>query len=213
MRNSTFFSFLLFLAFTAPLLWSCGGQNQNDPNEPLPILGFKKVEQGDTAYHEIPDFSFIDQDSQIITNETFSGKAYVVDFFFTSCPTICPIVKQQMLRLNEKYQEDERLLLLSHSIDTRNDSVPVLHKYAQKLGVSSEKWHFVTGDHDEIYAIADDYFSIAEVNPDAPGGFDHSGRLILVDKNRHVRAFCDGTDAESVTKFMKDVDKLLAQEY
>ena len=183
------------------------------PDGSLPVLGFTKVEDGDTSRHTIPAFSFINQDSQTVNNATFSGKAYVVDFFFTSCPTICPIVKQQMLRLYQRYEQDERLLLLSHSIDTRNDSVPVLHKYASKLGVSAPKWNFVTGNHDEIYEIADDYFSIAIVNPDAPGGFDHSGRLILVDKNRHVRAFCDGTDAESVTAFMEDIDKLLAEEY
>ena len=200
--------FSLVLA-TIVALFSCESQ----PEGPLPILGFSKVEEGDTTRHTIPDFSFTDQDSQSVTNATFDGKAYVVDFFFTSCPTICPIVKQQMLRLYERYATDDRLLLLSHSIDTRNDSVAVLKKYAGKLGVSASKWHFVTGNHDDIYAIADDYFSIAVVNPDAPGGFDHSGRLILVDKNRHVRAFCDGTDPESVTAFMEDIDKLLAEEY
>lgn len=190
-------------------LFSCSSRQDG----PLPVLGFTRVEEGDTTRHMIPDFAFMDQDSQVVTNATFEGKAYVVDFFFTSCPTICPIVKQQMLRLYERYESDDRLVLLSHSIDTRNDSIPVLKKYASRLGAESERWHFVTGEHDEIYAIADDYFSIAIVNPDAPGGFDHSGRLILVDQNRHVRAFCDGTDEASVTAFMGDIDKLLAEEY
>lgn len=183
-----------------------GGADQDT----LPILGFK--EEGDD-YHQIPDFDFINQDSQRVTNATFADKAYVADFFFTSCPTICPKVKQQMLRIHERFKEEDQLLLLSHSIDTRYDTVPVLKAYAEKLGVSSEKWHFVTGEHDEIYEIADDYFSIAIVNPDAPGGFDHSGRLILVDQNRHVRAFCDGTDPASVDAFMDDIDQLLKQEY
>jgi protein SCO1/2 len=100
---------------------------------------------------------------------------------------------------------------LSHSIDTKNDTVAALKQYAQKIGIDSKRWHLVTGEHDAIYAIADDYFSVAQENPDAPGGFDHSGRLILVDKNRHVRAFCDGTDPESVDKFMRDIERLLEE--
>ncbi len=104
-------------------------------------------------------------------------------------------------------------MLLSHSIDVTNDTVGQLHHYAQKLGIESAKWHLVTGDHDAIYGIADDYFSVATEDPSSPGGFDHSGRLILVDVNRHVRSFCDGTDPESVTKFMDDIDRLLAEQF
>ncbi|MDX2134707.1 MAG: SCO family protein [Saprospiraceae bacterium] len=180
-------------------------------NSPLPILGNRTVVNGDTIYPTIPDFSFVDQDSQTVTNETFRDKAYIVDFFFIHCPTICPKVKANGLRVYEKYKNDDRIMLLSHSIDTRNDTVPALRRHAEKLGIRSDKWHLVTGDKDAIYRIADDYFSVAIENPDAPGGFDHSGRLILVDKNRHVRAFCDGTDNKDVDRFMKDVDRLLSE--
>ncbi|RMF21837.1 MAG: SCO family protein [Bacteroidetes bacterium] len=187
----------------------------NSEPEPLPILGQKDIdpETGDTLYHTIPDFAFIDQDSQLVTNETFAGKAYVVDFFFLSCPTICPKVTKQMLRIYEHFEDDDRLLLLAHTIDPKRDSVARLREYAQNLGVRSDKWHFVTGDKDAIYEIADDYFSIALENPDAPGGFDHSGRIILVDKNRRVRSFCNGTDPQSVDKFIRDIEQLLEQEY
>lgn len=192
----------------ALFLAACWG----DQPRTLPILGEREVLNGDTIYRSIPDFSFTDQDSQTITNATFAGRAYVVDFFFIHCPTICPKVKANGLRVYEKYKNDERLLMLSHSIDTKHDTVAALRHHAQKLGIDSKKWHLVTGDHDAIYGIADDYFSIAVVNPDAPGGFDHSGRLILVDKNRHVRAFCDGTDAQAVDRFMLDIDLLLAEQ-
>jgi len=84
-----------------------------------------------------------------------------------------------------------------------------LKDYASKLNVKSEKWHFVTGDHDHIYEIADDYFITARVDVSVAGGFDHSGRIILIDENRHVRSFCDGTNAESVNKFMADIETLL----
>ncbi len=179
----------------------------------LPILGETDVVNGDTLYHTIPDFAFINQDSQTITNADFAGKVYVADFFFISCPTICPKVKRQMLRLYERYEKDDRIALLSHSIDVRRDTVGRLRTYAEGLGVRAPKWHFVTGDKDAIYAMADDYFSIAVEDPSAPGGFDHSGKLILVDAQRRVRAFCDGTDPKAVNQFMRDIDLLLRAEY
>lgn len=200
---------ILFIALAVSILTAC-----SQPSKPLPILGNRTVSvTGDTIYPTIPDFAFVDQDSQQVTNATFAGKMYVVDFFFTHCPTICPKVKAQAKRIYDKYYDNPNVLILSHSIDVKNDTVGQLRHYAQKLGISSTKWHLVTGDHDAIYGIAEDYASVAKEDPDSPGGFDHSGRLILVDKNRHVRSFCDGTDPESVTKFMKDIDRLLAEQY
>ncbi len=95
----------------------------------------------------------------------------------------------------------------------RNDTVAALKRHADKLGIRAPQWHLVTGEEDAIYGIADNYFSVATKNPEAPGGFDHSGRLILVDKNRHVRSFCDGTDAAEVDKFMEDIDLLLEEQF
>lgn len=179
----------------------------------LPILGNRDVSPaGDTIYKKVPDFQFIDQDSQVVNNATFGGKAYVVDFFFIHCPTICPKVKANGLRVYEKFKNDDRVLLLSHSIDIKHDTVAALKHHAQKLGIETKKWRLVTGDHDAIYKIAEDYFSVAKEDPTSPGGFDHSGRLILVDKNRHVRAFCDGTNAEEVDRFMKDISLLLEEQ-
>lgn len=179
----------------------------------LPILGERDVVNGDTIYPQIADFAFIDQDSQVVTNNTFADKIYVADFFFTSCPTICPKTTKQMLRIYEHFKNDDRVLLMAHSIDVKRDTVGKLKQYATNLGVETKKWHFVTGNKDEIYGIADDYFSIAREDPTAPGGFDHSGRLILVDKNRHVRSFCDGTNPEEVDQFMKDIDLLLEEQF
>jgi len=201
----------LFIALIVSGLIACA---QSPEHRTLPILGERDISPaGDTVYPTVPDFSFVNQDSQAVTNATFAGKIYVVDFFFIHCPTICPKVKKNGLRLYEKYKNDDRVLLLSHSIDTKYDTVAALHRHAQKLGIDSKKWHLVTGIKDEIYGIADNYFSVATEDPDAPGGFDHSGRLILVDKNRHVRSFCDGTDADDVTRFMKDIDALLAEQF
>ena len=176
---------------------------------PLPILGNKEIVGEDTIFHSIPDFSFIDQDSQVVNNETFKDKAYVVDFFFISCPTICPKTAKQMLRIHDKFKNDDRLVLLAHSIDPKRDTVGALKRYARNLGVDSKDWHFITGDKDEIYDIANYYFSVAMEDKELPGGFDHSGRLLLIDKNRHVRSFCDGTDPQDVDRFMEDIQTLL----
>ncbi|MEM9920379.1 MAG: SCO family protein [Bacteroidota bacterium] len=189
------------------LLLSC--VKNPDADGQLPILGNRTVENGDTVYHRIKDFSFVNQDSNIITNASFEDKIYITDFFFTSCPTICPKVKQQMLRIHDKFKDNDKVVLLSHSIDVRHDTVAVLKKFATKLEVDTDRWHFVTGDEDHIYDMADEYFIVAQKDPDAPGGFDHSGRIILVDQNRYVRGFANGVDAEDVDRFMGDIQKLL----
>ena len=191
------------------LIFSC----KNNAPKTLPIIGERLglSPNGDTLYPTIPDFIFINQDSQLVNNKNFEDKIYVVDFFFTHCPTICPKVTAQMLRVHDRFKDSASLLLLSHSIDPKNDTVGRLKEYADKLGVKSSKWHFITGAQDLIYGIADDYYSIAETDPKAPGGFNHSGRLILVDKKRHVRSFCDGTNAEDVDRFMRDIDLLLKE--
>ncbi|MCB9266508.1 MAG: SCO family protein [Lewinellaceae bacterium] len=175
----------------------------------LPILSKGKEIDGKMAYSQIPDFTFIGQDSNRVTNATFAGKAYVADFFFTSCPTICPIMARNMLKIYERFQDSTELLLLSHTIDPRRDSVARLAQYARNLGVRSDKWFFVTGNKDEIYEIADDYFNVVIEDPTLPAGFDHSGRLVLVDPQRHIRAYCQGTDSVAVRKFMVDIETLL----
>jgi len=177
----------------------------------LPILGERDFENGDTVYHTIPDFEFIDQDSNKVTKADFKGKIYIADFFFTHCPTICPKVTKQMMRLYDKYKSDDRVLLLAHSIDVRNDTVGRLKEYADKLEIKTPKWRLVTGKKEDILGIANQYFSIAKEDSESPGGFDHSGKLILTDKQFRIRAFCDGTDPVSVDNFMKDIDALLLE--
>lgn len=206
-----FFAFCILIAPLSIFIISCG--NNAPKNQKLPYIGERLglTPTGDTIYPTIPDFRFINQNGDTVTNANFEGKIYVADFFFTHCPTICPKVTAQMLRVHDQFKDSSMVLLLSHSIDPKNDTVGRLREYAGKLGVVAPKWHFVTGAKDSIYGIADDYFSIAKESPDAPGGFDHSGRLILVDKNRRVRSFCDGTDAKDVDRFMENIQTLLRE--
>ncbi|MFK7936983.1 MAG: SCO family protein [Saprospiraceae bacterium] len=206
--------FLFLVAILA--LTACGSEqspSDSDPNQPLPVLGNKDVsEQGDTIFHTVPAFALTNQDSQRITNEQFAGKAYVVDFFFTSCPSICPKMQREMLRIYDRYPDQKNLELVSFSIDPRNDTVERLKEYSENLGVSAERWHLLTGDKDEIFALADDFFSIVIEDPEAPGGLDHSGRILLVDPDGKIRAFVsDGTQPEQVDMFFPKIEKLLKE--
>jgi len=177
--------------------------------ERLPIYGERDVEGEDTIYHTIGNFEFINQDSLTITNQTFKDKIYVTDFFFTSCRTICPIMKTQMLRVYEEVKDDAEILLLSHTIDPEYDTVNLLRDYAERLGVSSRKWHFVTGDKDEIYRIAQkSYFSTALEDKREQDGFIHSGAFLLIDKAQRIRGKYDGTKEEEVNQLLEDIRKL-----
>lgn len=176
----------------------------------LPIMGMKEVgASGDTLYHSIPNFSLLDQDSSLITEEAIAGKIYVADFFFTSCPTICPKMSQQMLRLHDSLLTEDRVILLSHTIDPVHDSVAVLKAYAEALGVESKRWHMLTGDQDIIYDLGAEYMVPVAEDPDAPGGFLHSGAFILLDEERRVRGYYDGTIPQKVDELMQDIRFLL----
>ncbi|MEM1324505.1 MAG: SCO family protein [Bacteroidota bacterium] len=207
-----YYTFLISIAIgTALLLISCFGE-QEVADDKLDILGEKEIIDGEEIVHTIPDFTFMNQDSMMVSNEDFDDKIYLVDFFFTSCPTICPKMTKQLQRVYEEFEGHPHVAILSHSIDTRRDSVPRLRTYAENIGVmNADQWHFVTGDKDAIFEIADDYFSVAIEDGDAAGGFDHSGRFILVDPDGRVRAFADGTNPEEVDRMMLDMKKLLAE--
>ena len=194
---------LVFLFF---LFLGCDKEKKGD----LPILGNREtLKDGTIKYHTIPPFSFIDQDSIPFTEKSVENNIYVVDFFFISCPSICPMVSRQMLRVYDHFMEENKLKLVSFSIDPKRDTVERLANYARNLGVNTRKWKFVTGEKAAIFDIAKYYFSIAIENEEAPGGFDHSGRLILVDTKKQIRSFCDGTDPKSVDVFMEDIQRLL----
>ena len=192
--------FMLFLAV------SC--EKKVDP--PLPIYGERELVGKDTVYHTISEFSFVDQDSAVITNSTFDNKIYVADFFFTSCRTICPIMKTQMLRVYDSIQNKPDVLLLSHTIDPEYDTVGLLRDYAERLGVNSTKWHFATGKpKQEVYKLAQlSYFSTAMEDKAEPDGFIHSGAFLLIDKHRRIRGKYDGTKEDDVNRLLADIRRL-----
>src|SRR5690606_4227838 len=126
------------------------------------------------------------------------------------CPSICPIMKKQMLRVYNTYRGNPEIAFLSHTIDPRHDSIPVLHEYAADLGVSSDQWHFVSGPREEVYSIAENSYMVATMEDEtAPGGFIHGGHFILIDEDRHIRGIYDGTSEESVDQLIRDIPLLL----
>ena len=166
----------------------------------------------DTIFHKIAEFSFIDQDSSVVTNKTFDGKIYIADFFFTTCPTICPKMNAQLVRVYDQIKDDPNIKILSHTIDPMHDTVAVLHHFADRLGVSSNTWHFVTGDQDKIYEIGQtSYMVTAMEDKTSPGGFLHNGAFILVDPDRRIRGIYDGTNQDDVDRMMNDIPKLLTE--
>jgi protein SCO1 len=191
------------------LLSSCIEQKE----QRLPIYGEKEVINSDTVYHTIGNFRLVDQDSATVTNETLDDKIYVADFFFTSCRTICPIMKTQMMRVYEAMEDDPDVAIVSHTIDPEYDTVGLLHDYAERLGVKSNKWHFLTGNKDSIYYLAQtSYFVTAMEDEAQQDGFIHSGAFLLIDRKGRIRGKYDGTKQEEVDKLLKDIDVLKEEE-
>jgi protein SCO1 len=193
---------------------------QNQPAK-LPILGPREAVQKtvngqmitDTLYHQIPAFRFQDQRGAWVTEATFQKKIYVADFFFTSCPTICPKMKTQMLRVYERFRAHPSVSFLSHSIDSEYDTIEVLQAYGQRLGIDGQQWHLVTGDRAQIYEIGQkSYMVTAREDETAEGGLLHDGSFLLIDTQRRVRGRYDGTQPEAVDRLMDDMLRLLEEE-
>lgn len=164
-------------------------------------------------YHTIADFSLTNQNGETITQDDYKDKIYIADFFFTTCPTICPIMTKNMVSLQEKIMDDQEVLLLSHSVTPQIDSVAQLKKYALEKGVVDTKWNLLTGDKKDIYELARK--SYLAVKTDGDGGpFDmiHTENFILVDKEKRIRGFYDGTQKEDIQKLLEDL-AILKQSY
>ena len=208
MKNS-----LLFLLLPVALAISCSSPSEKTSEvAELPILGERYVDDNqDTVYHSIADFAFVNQVGDTIRKEDMAGKIYVADFFFTTCPTICPVMKKEMLRVYEQFKGDPNFRILSHSIDPSHDTQAVLKDYAEKLGVpDAATWNFLTGDQEKIFEIGQtSYLTTTMADDMEPGGFLHSGAFLLVDQQGRIRGVYDGTKTEQVDRLLADIPKLL----
>ena len=203
-------------AIAVVMLWNACKFNSN--NKTLPVLGNRravsKVVNGqavtDTIYQTIPPFKYINQYGDSISDKNLDGNIYVADFFFTSCPSICPIMQRNMLNVYNAFKDSTGFKIISYTIDPQHDSVPVLKKYADKLGISGNTWWLLQGHKDDTYQIAKSYLvSVQEKNP--AGEYIHDGYFILIDKEKRIRGTYDGTNAGEVSKLIEDI-KVLKEE-
>ena len=160
--------------------------------------------------HTIADFAFTNQNGKTITQNEYKGKIYVADFFFTTCGTICPMMTDNMVWLQEQIKDNPKVMLLSHSVTPDIDSVSVLKEYARKKGVIDAKWNLVTGNKKDIYYIArKSYLAGKTGNSSELYDMVHTENFVLVDQKRRVRGFYDGTKREEVEQLLKDINWLL----
>ncbi len=146
----------------------------------------------DGKKRRVPSFEFVNQDSLLISDQDYKGKVFVVEFFFTSCPSICPIMTENLVALQSEFEGLEDFGIASFSITPEHDTPVVLKAYAEEKGITDLDWHLMTGNQDKIYELANNGFNIfAAEMPDAPGGFEHSGLFALVDKNGFIRSRVD----------------------
>ena len=176
---------------------------------------------------KVPDFLFYNQDSLIISNEDFKDKIYVAEFFFTRCPSICPIMNNNMKRIENKFGKRNDFGIASFTIDPENDRPHVLKSYAESYDVFSNNWHFLTGNIKDVYSLANKGFNIfASINPDVAGGFEHQGFFALIDKKGFIRSRVDkfgnpivyylgideeGIDVQGTDLIIEDISKLLRE--
>ncbi|MEK8179123.1 SCO family protein [Flavobacterium buctense] len=161
-------------------------------------------------YHKIADFSFTNQNGETITQKDYEGKIYVADFFFTTCGSICPVMSKNMIDVQKAFLNNPKVMLLSHSVTPEIDSVPILKKYAIKHGVDDAKWNLVTGDKKEIYAMArKSYLAVKLGKPEELYDMVHTENFVLVDAQKRVRGFYDGTKKEDIQKLIADINWLL----
>lgn len=200
------------LLATFVLMASC----KSKPGEtPLPFISkpdftpewISRSDSGYASIHTIPPFSFTDQNGEKVTEKTVAGKIYVADFFFTRCGSICPKMTTNMGYLQEKFKDDDDVMLLSHSVTPEADSVSVLKKYAENKGIIDKKWHLLTGNKEELYRLAKkEYFAGDTVGYyQANNEFLHTENFILVDKKRRIRGVYNGTLQVEMDRLADDI--------
>lgn len=212
---------IYFLLIT--VLFACQETKQNDSRvETLPYYNEATftpnwlTPNSDTLanFHKIPSFNLTNQNGETITEKNFEDKIYITDFFFTSCPGICPKMTKNMGVLQEAFLDDPEVLLISHSVMPRYDSVAVLKNYAEAKDVIANKWHLVTGDQEHIYNLGRNHYFVEEDLglEKAPDDFLHTENFVLVDKKRHIRGIYNGLNKTSINQLVADVKTLKKEE-
>ena len=167
--------------------------------------------QNTSVEHTIADFTLINQNGKVVTQSDYENKIYVTDFFFTRCPSICPIMSNNMEKLQEIFLNDDDVMFLSMSVTPEMDSVPILKEYAHRNGVIDSKWNITTGEKKHIYNLArKSYFAVVDHGDGGLQDFIHTPNFILVDKKKQIRGVYDGTNNEEVLRLIDDI-KILSE--
>ncbi len=198
------------------LLWSACKSGTD--KKTLPIYGSRqpvtKMVNGksvtDTLYQSVSKFKTVNQYGDSISNKSLDGDIYVADFFFTTCPSICPVMHRNMLSVYSAFKNAANVRIISYTIDPKHDSVPVLKKYADKLGVTGNTWWFLQGKKDDIYKLSESYL-VRKPEEDAKQQFIHDGSFLLVDKQKRIRGAYDGTDPKQVSQLIDDIKELQSE--
>lgn len=167
--------------------------------------------------HTIGDFSFLNQEGKVITQNEIDGKVFVAEYFFTTCPTICPVMNHQLTRVQKAFADEEQFRILSFTVNPEVDTVAQMKRYAEEHHANSKQWHFLTGEKEELYGLARKSFFVLKPAEaanlgDAGNDFIHTNNFVLVDKHRRIRGYYDGTSASAVDSLIYDVGRLLKEE-
>jgi protein SCO1 len=200
-------AFLLFAGFG----FSCTqSETRKLPYYDTPDFTPKWELPAEGRFHQIKPFTLTNQQNEVFTEKDIEGKICVVDFFFTTCPGICPKLAHSMGDLQAKFLTDDRVLLLSHSVMPERDSVPVLQRYARDKGVKFSKWKLLTGSREVIYDLGRNYYFVEEDEgvKRTSDVFLHTENFVLIDPNRHIRGIYNGLDPNSMASLIADIEVL-----
>lgn len=216
MMKPKFINIVLLVLATGVFIYAFFIHDNDKPIRYLAIYGEKSYEskngKSDTTYHTIQNFSFTNQDGKTVTEKDFENSVYVTDFFFTTCHTICPIMSTQMERIANHFKGNKEVKFLSHTVDPEIDTVEQLKSYAIKHNADAKQWMFVTGEKKALYDIArTSYLLDASEGNGGPDDFIHTQNFALIDKDRRIRGYYDGTDSTQMNQLIKDIDLLLAE--
>ena len=179
----------------------------------LEVFGPKDVDgKGDTLYHVIPAFSFVNQEGKVISDRDLDGKIFVGSFFFVKCPTICTKMNENVQGVTQKFKDDKQVKFLSFTVNPEADSVPVLLEYAKEHSADPDQWWFLTGDKDSIYSLARDGFLVPAAGGKTAADFFHSQDLILIDRAKRIRGIYDGLDDAEMRRLGDEI-LVLEHEY
>jgi protein SCO1/2 len=199
------------LVISLLLLASCQEKKQAKlPYYDTPDFTPKWEMSNEKTFHQIRPFKLINQENQDFTEKDMDGKICVADFFFTTCPGICPKMTNSMAAIQKEFISDDQILLLSHSVTPEKDQVPVLKKYAEAKKVDAKRWKLLTGNKDEIYDLGRKYYFVEEDEGIEKGTdiFLHTENFILIDKQRHIRGIYNGLDPNSIQRLIRDINVL-----